>query len=140
MAAFYISLSAEEISSQIAQMLNKHNKLYKIHTPVTVAKATGAYFIEVVNDKVVGCAKLTQEREDLSKISHVCVDPDYRRQGIAKKLIRAALDNCSTMLIFMTIREDNRPSLAMAESMGFVPANKYWSKDHNVIIMGRRLK
>lgn len=140
MAEFYVALSVEAMASQIAKMLNKHNRLYKSHTGWSVSNEPCKYFVEVVGDRVIACAGLVQEREDLSKIMHVCVEPEYRRRGLAKKLIQVALDNCKTMLIYMTIREDNRPSLRMAESMGFVKANQYWSKDHNVIIVGRKIK
>lgn len=138
MAEFYVALSAESMASQIAKMLNKYNRLYKSHTGWSISQEPIRYFVEVVGNRVIGCAGLMQEREDLSKILHVCVKPEYRKRGIAKKLIQVALDNCKTMLIYMTIREDNTASLRMAESMKFIPVNKYWSKDHNVVIMGRR--
>lgn len=140
MANFYVSLSAVNIASQIAALINSNNRLYKRHSDYSVLNAAGSYFIEVYGDRVVGCAQMIKEQHDLSKILHVSVDPAFRRRGIAKKLITTALDNCETMLIYMTIREDNQPSLRMAETMNFVFSGKYWSRDHNVYIMGRKLK
>ena len=78
------------------------------------------------------------EAFNLSKIKHVCVDPTYRRFGVAKRLIETALSNCPSEYVCMTIRDDNKGSLKMAERLGFVFVQKNWMKDHFVITVGRR--
>ena len=85
---------------------------------------------------------LIKEYPTLSKIYHICTHPEHRRLGLARKLVNLALDNCETEYAYMTIREDNIPSLNMASSMGFKFVNKAWSKshDHIVIAVGRRTK
>ena len=137
MAEFYVALSAVEMARQAADLLNKNNQLYTTHNAGTLQTSDAKYFTEIYGSKVVGCAALLKETSGLSKIFHICVDNAYRRKGIAKKLVCLAIDNCETDLIYMTIREDNIPSLTLAASLGFVFAEQKWSRDHWVYTVGR---
>ena len=137
MAEFYVSLSHSEMSQQIADLINTHNQLYKQHSAYSILNGMANYFVEVVNDKVVGCTALLKEEEKLSRNFHTCVHPKYRRKGIAKKLKLLAIQNCETSYIFSTVREDNIPSINMNLSLGYVFVNKIWSKDHYVLTLGR---
>ena len=96
------------------------------------------YFVEFEGGKVVGCAGVLKRFPNMSEIRHVCVDTPYRSKGIASKLVNLAIANCGTELVYMTIRDDNVPSLKMASSLGFVFVKKHWSIDHFVITVGRR--
>lgn len=138
MAEFYVSLSQREMAIQIATLVNVHNKLYKRHTERTIFKDKADYFVEIVIDQVVGCVGLSQRDTNLSEIKHVCVHPHFRQRGIGKKLVNLAIANCKTDYVYMTIREDNIPSLKMAQSLGFVPVKKHWNVDHFVVTVGRR--
>jgi len=139
MADFYISLSDNEIASQIAALLNANNQLLIKHNAASIKGGSAVYFIEIGGAaQVIGCAGLAIEQPILSKIFHVCTHPDYRRRGIAKKLVGLALSNCRTDNVYMTIREDNLPSLTMASSLGFQILQRIWSIDHWVIVVGRR--
>lgn len=137
MSEFYISLPAEQIAEQIAQLVNKYNKLYKRHNAYSIINSPAKYFIEVHGDKIVGCTALLKEEPKLSRNFHTCVDPDFRRRGIAKKLKLMAINNCETEFIFSTVREDNIPSIRMNQSLGYVFVKKEWSRDHYVITFGR---
>lgn len=137
MSEFYISLPAEEIAKQVAQLVNKYNRLYKRHNVYSIITGPAKYFVEVYGDKVVGCTALQKEESRLSRNFHTCVHPDFRRRGIAKKLKLAALNNCETEFIFSTVREDNTPSVRMNQSLGYLFIRKEWSKDHYVITFGR---
>lgn len=138
MAEFYVSLSQKEMARQIAALINLHNKLYKRHTERTIYRDKADYFVEVVGNMIVGCAGLSRRDTNLSEVRHVCVHPDFRQRGIGKKLVNLAIANCKTDYVYMTIREDNIPSLKMAQSLGFVLVKKHWSVDHHVITVGRR--
>ena len=143
MSEFYVSLSEEEMAFQIANMLNAYNKLYVKHTTASIRNGVSKYFVEITSpSQVIGCAGLTKEYPVLSRIHHICIHPNHRKKGIAKKLINIAMSNCDTEYVYMTIREDNKPSIAMAFSMGFIYVNKAWSRnhDHFVITVGRRSK
>ena len=147
MADFYVSLSNNEIASQIAALLNTHNQLLVSHNAVSIGSGASNYFVEISRtaqgiSQVVGCAGLLKEFPTLSKIYHVSVRPDYRNMGIAKKLIGLAIQNCETERVYMTVREGNVPSLKMASSLNFKFVDKMWSRshDHMVILVGRRTR
>ena len=143
MAEFYVPITNEFFASQIAELLNKHNKLTVVHNTNTILASNTRYFVELVSapaieKRVVGCVGLEPYEPQLSRIKHVSTDPTYRRFGVARRLIDTALANCPTEYVFMTIREDNVGSFKLAESLGFVFVRKDWKKDHFVITVGRR--
>lgn len=137
MAEFYMTLSAEEISWQIAKLINEYNKLYKNHNAYSILNSHAKYFVEIVGDRIVGCTALQKEGINLSRNFHTCVHPDFRRRGIAKKLKVMAIRNCETGYIFSTVRDDNIPSVKMNLSVGYIFIRKDWSKNHHVITFGR---
>jgi len=137
MASFYMSLPAEDISQQVADLLNNHNKLYKQHSAYSIMRDPGQYFLEIVGNKIIGCSAIMQEDAKLTRQYHLCVHPDYRRRGIARKLKTISLNSIQTPYVYVTIREDNMPSLNLNYSFGFVFVRKDWSKDHYVITLGR---
>ena len=137
MAEFYVSLSTDEMSMQIAELINTHNQLYKKHTRYSVQNSIAKYFVEVINDRVIGCTALIKEEINLSRNFHTCVRPEFRRKGIARKLKLLAIQNCDTGYIFSTVREDNIPSINMNLSLGYVFVNRIWYRDHYVLTLGR---
>lgn len=138
MSEFYVSISRKGMAQQIAALINQHNKLYKNHTSYSVMNNNVDYFVEIVHNVVVGCANLSKKFHNSSEIKHICVEPKFRRNGIAKKLVLLAIANCSTEYVYMRIRDDNLPSLMLAKTLGFVPVGQYWSADHFVITVGRK--
>ena len=143
MSEFYISVSNQFMASEIAMLLNSHNKLYKKHDMYTILNGNVKYFVELlsspaIDKRIVGCVGLQHEYTNLSKIKHVCVDQKYRRFGVARKLILMAMENSPTDSVYMTIREDNLPSLYLAKSLGFHFVRKEYNQDHYVITVARR--
>jgi len=138
MAEFYVSLSSNEMAIQIANMINRYNRWGMSFSDKAILLSTSRYFVEVERDKVVGCASHIKEDDKLTKIQHVCVLPTHRGKGIAKKLVNLSIDNCQTEYVFMTIREDNLPSIRMAEALEFRYVTKHWFRDHMTLTFGRR--
>lgn len=137
MANFYMTLPAEEVSRQVAILLNEHNQLKTNHTGYSILNGKGAYFVDVIGGQVIGCSAILKENDQVTKQFHLCVHPDYRRRGIARKLKMSSLAQVSTPYIYVTIREDNIASINLSMSLGFVPIKKDWSGDHNVLTLGR---
>ncbi len=135
MANFFVTLDAQQIAEQIASLLNTYNKLRKRHTAYTILNGRGAYFVDIVGHKVVGCQALLRENHEVTRLFHLCVDPDYRRRGIARKLKETALSHVETPYALVTIREDNVASISLNVSMGFVQIKKEWAGDHNVLTL-----
>jgi GNAT superfamily N-acetyltransferase len=139
MADFYMTLPVEELARQVAELLNNHNQLRVRHTGHTIMASRGAYFVDVVGGQVIGCQAILQENRQLTRLFHLCVHPDWRRRGLARKLKTAALSNVSTPYAYVTIREDNVASINLNASLGFVFVKKDWSRDHYVLTLGRMM-
>jgi len=138
MAVFNVSIKDYDIAFQIANMINLYNKWGKRFTADTILSSQASYFIELYGNKVVGCASSVREFQTLSKIQHVCVLPEYRKSGIAVKLMNLVINNCGTEYVYMTVREDNAASLAMAKTMSFRYVQKSWYRDHWTYVLTRR--
>ena len=135
MAEFFVTLSNNEIATQIATLLNAQNKLYAYHTTDTIMNSMANYFVEINRDKVIGCTGLLIENRDLSKSFHTSVHPAYIRRGIATKLLMTAINNCNTKYIYGTIREDNVASIRLVSKLGWKIIRKDWNRDHYVVTM-----
>jgi len=140
MADFYVTVSQQEIAKQVADLLNSHNKLYVTHTDYSIMHSAADYFVEIVEDKVIGCTALLKEFPEMSKSYHTSVHPDYRRRGLGVKLLLTAVNNCKTPYIYGTIREDNTASLGLVSKLGWKYVRRDWKKDHFVITMANKLK
>lgn len=138
MAEFYVALSREEMAEQITTMINTYNKWYTFHTPSSIINSSANYFVEIILNKVVGCIATHKEHPTLSKILYICVLPEFRKLGVAKKLVELAIQSCETEYVYMTVREDNIPSLKMANSFEFKFIKKTWFRDHWTITLGRK--
>lgn len=138
MAEFYVSLSNYDMAMQIADMINKYNLWYTMFSAQALLLSPSRYFVEIEGNKVVGCASHIQDYDTLTKIQHICVLPNYRQRGIARKLTELAIVNAETEYVYMTVREDNFASLRLAESLGFVYVEKHWFRDHWTLTLGRR--
>ena len=139
MPNFYMTLPAEEIARQVAALLNTHNQLRTQHNVHTVMGMRGAYFVDIIAEQVIGCSAILRENDQVTRQFHLCVRPDFRRQGIARKLKLAALRNVSTPYVYVTIREDNVASINLNTSVGFVFVKKDWVHDHYVLTLGRMM-
>ena len=139
MAEFYVTLSQQEIAKQVAILLNTHNKLYRKHTPYSIMQSAADYFVEIVEDRVVGCTALLKEFPTMSKSYHTSVLPEYRRKGLGIKLLLTSTNNCTTPYVYGTIREDNTASLGLVSKLGWTYIKKDWNKDHFVVTVANRL-
>lgn len=138
MAEFYVSLSTTEIASQVALLINKYNLWRTKYTANTIYTSPANYFVELINSRVIGCVSALKMCQTLSKIQHICVVPEFRRKKIAIKLTKLAIDACDTEYVCMTIREDNIPSLNLANKLNFKYIRKHWFIDHYTLLVGRR--
>ncbi len=78
-------------------------------------------------------------------ITNVAVDPDFRRKGMAKRLIaefEAVLPDDAEE-IFLEVRESNAPAIALYEKCGFeriaVRKNFYANPRENAVIMRKNI-
>ncbi|MBQ4382609.1 MAG: GNAT family N-acetyltransferase [Oscillospiraceae bacterium] len=84
----------------------------------------GAFFIcRSDNDEAIGFAGVKMLSETMAEESGICLSSDYWHRGLGKEVLRRLMSYardvfCSEVFIYHT-REDNIPSVSLAESMGF---------------------
>ena len=82
------------------------------------------HYIAARNDGLLvgyaGIARLGRIRPYEYEIHTVGVDPDFQGQGIGRRLVEEMLQFASGGTIFLEVRTDNAPAIALYESVGFV--------------------
>lgn len=75
--------------------------------------------VAVEDDAVVGFLAFEQVADEGSVIE-IAVHPDFRRQGIARRLITDALNTAKDLYaVFLEVRESNAPAIALYTALGF---------------------
>ncbi|MGH4016994.1 MAG: ribosomal protein S18-alanine N-acetyltransferase [Pseudonocardiaceae bacterium] len=54
-----------------------------------------------------------------AEVHTLAVDPMYQGKGIGRALLRALLDHAAGMAVFLEVRTDNEPAIALYHSEGF---------------------
>lgn len=132
--SFNCVIGGDIIAFQIADLLNKYNKLKVFHTIQTIKRDPGTYLVYYEDGKVVGCTAILKEEPTLTKNYHTSVAFAYRNKGVGTLLLKAALSETSTDYMYGTIRKDNVASIKLYKKHNFV-----YIKDENkdVLILGR---
>lgn len=93
-----------------------------------------------IDGRVAGYIVVTRIVE--ASIDSIAVSPEYRRQGVAEKLIRAALEGFSGD-VFLEVRQSNLAARELYKKLGFeeisVRKNYYEKPTENAIIMKTQL-
>lgn len=102
------------------------------------------YYVADLDGEIIGTIGLTILGGD-GEISNVAVIPDYRRQGIAARLMQAALDcghDLATTDYTLEVRASNAAAIALYERYGFVTEGIrkqfYANPTEDALIMWRR--
>ncbi len=103
-------------------------------------KDNGIVLYAVENDIVTGliCGYFAADEADITSIA---VAPEYRRQGIAAKLMHEFLGTLPdiTKCIFLEVRESNSAAIGLYEKFGFkklsIRKNFYSFPDENAVVM-----
>ena len=98
---------------------------------------TSHFAVATVDEKVVGYMGL-QIFSGEGYVTNVAVLPNFRRMGIAKKLIEHQMQN-EMSFITLEVRESNLPAINLYESCGFenvgIRPKFYTNPTENAIIM-----
>ncbi len=79
-----------------------------------------AFLVAVAGDRIVGYATFDPDWFHSTFLKLVVIDKDWRRRGIAVAMIRQiARDHCPGGKFFSSTEEDNQPSLALHQKLGF---------------------
>jgi [ribosomal protein S18]-alanine N-acetyltransferase len=90
------------------------NELDAKHTRYFAARAEGTLV------GYAGIARLGRFRQYEYEIHTIGVDPAYQGRGIGRQLLDRMLDFASGGPVFLEVRTDNGPAIALYESAGFV--------------------
>ena len=81
------------------------------------------YVAARADDKLIGyggIARLGRKRPYEYEIHTVGVDAAYQGQGIGRQLLTELLEYANGGTVFLEVRTDNEPAIALYESVGFV--------------------
>lgn len=143
MEKFTVLLNEFLVAKQIAYLLNKYNKLNKQHSAKTILSSNTAYLIQQGITKnnsisVIGCIG-KENIHGTVYIKHICVHEHFRKKGIGYKLLSEIIKTIESPMVFMNIRTDNYPSLALAEKAGFLKVSCKSRYNYSLITVGRRV-
>lgn len=66
-----------------------------------------------------GIARLGRKEPYEYEIHTIGVDPDYQGRGIGRRMLEQLLEVADGGVIFLEVRTDNEPAIALYESVGF---------------------
>jgi ribosomal-protein-alanine N-acetyltransferase len=90
-----------------------------------VENESRVYFVALDGDKVVGYAGAWNTGSDYSIIS-VAVDPEYRKNGIAVRLLNRLITDAKKKEIYsvsLEVSEKNIPAINLYKKLGFITTN-----------------
>lgn len=129
----------------ILQLVGEFNDGYSFNQ-LKSAFNNGRFFCLGIKDKeslvAFVCYSVAIEQAD---IETVFVKTDYRRQGLAKKLIINAhlrMLEAGAKKAFLEVRKGNVPARALYQSIGYTEISvrkKYYSDDEDAVVMAKEL-
>ena len=103
---------------QIANLVNGNSQLAFQLEEVDIDK----YAVVRNDDRVIGCIKVEKLSWYQADLSHLVVDKEFRRNGLATELIGTACEKAKKLgarIVQCTIRTDNVPSCCLFQKSGF---------------------
>lgn len=95
---------------------------------------------DLSNDKIAGYVNFTYVLDEL-EIGNICVESDYRRQGIAQNLLRSLVDFANEhniVKIFLEVSSINIPAQNLYNKFGFKSYSvrkAYYNANEDAIMM-----
>lgn len=134
---FNRGLNDTEAAIQISVLINAHNKLKGNYSPWDILREKETYIVEAVKNTVLGAIQIQKQAYVLSEIKHLVVRPECRKAGMAKHLIKAALNKSTTPIVYATIRQENVASIRAFNSCGFKKTAHYDTNKRSVLVFMR---
>ena len=138
MSKFVLTIGASDLAGQIASLINAGGQLKFLMSRESILYNNTRYLIELHKDKVVGVVGLEKCNQYVTEMKHLCVHPDYRRQGIGKKLLEKGAQASLTEFVFGAVRSDNAANIRNNLRIGMTPVGKKSKRTYSIIIFVRR--
>lgn len=134
---FYFPISHQEISKQIADLINTYSSLALLRTSQSILNGRTKYVVETHGKFVIGVAGIEKVSYQLSELKHMVVHPDWRGKGLGAFVAKRALQICETPSVFATVRTVNEASIRTLEKLEFLRAHEFSAGDHDVAMLVR---
>jgi len=138
MGKFLLTIDASSLVAQISSLINSGHQLKFYLSQESIKYSPIRYLIELHRDKVIGTIGLEQRSPRVTELKHLCVHPDYRRQGIGLKLLERGAKASLTEFVFGVVRSDNLVNIRNNLRMGMVPIGKKSKRSYSIIIFAGR--
>ena len=138
MSKFVLTVDANNLAGQIASLINAGGQLRFLMSRDSILYNNIRYLVELHKDKIIGTIGLEKCNQLVTEMKHLCVHPDYRRQGIGKKLLERGVKASLTEFVFGAVRSDNVVNIRNNLRVGMIPIGKRTKRTYSVLIFVRR--
>jgi ribosomal protein S18 acetylase RimI-like enzyme len=138
MGKFILTVDSNSLVAQVTGLVNAGGQLKFYLTQEATRRSPVRYLIELHKDKVIGTIGLHQHGLRVTELKHLCVHPDYRRQGIGKKLLEKGIKAAQTEFVYGTVRSDNLVNIRNNFRVGMVPIGRKRKMQYSIIVFARR--
>jgi len=138
MSKFSLTISANDMASQIADLINSGKQLWYHLTAFSILNGPVKFLIEIDKDKIIGVIGLEQKSGHVTELKYLCVHSNYRRHGLGEKLLRLGVNSAPTKFVYGAVRSDNHTNIRNNFKCNMKPIGKYRGRGCNIIIFARR--
>lgn len=144
-------LNPQSLSAEIAEKLSELDKMcvgadgWSADSFCSEAEKDNGYVLYVMDNENVIALLSGYSAVGEADITSIAVHPEYRRKGLALKLIECFIEMIpdGAESIFLEVRESNAPAIALYEKCGFerlsVRKNFYSQPRENAVVMQKKL-
>ena len=123
-------------ASQVAKLINKNNSLRITYNKNKILGNDVRYtYLHVPKDGIIAVVGVEHHGYLYTEIKHVSVASNYRRKGLARRLVNVVMSKVTTPFIFATIREGNTASFDLFKSLGFKSVSYYTYNEKRIYLM-----
>ena len=138
MSKFILTIDGNSLAGQIANLINAGGQLKFLMSRENILNSTTRYLVELHKDTVIGVIGLEKCNQSVTEMKHLCVHPEYRRQGIGRKLLERGAQASLTELVFGAVRSDNAVNIRNNLRIGMIPIGKKSKRTYSIIVFVRR--
>ena len=138
MTKFILTIDANDLAGQIAGLINAGGQLKFFTSRSSILNSNIRYLVELHKNKLIGTIGLEECNPYVTEMKHLCVHPEYRRQGLGKRLLEKGVQASSTGVVFGTVRSDNAVNIRNNLRIGMIPIGKRSKRTYSIIIFARR--
>ena len=139
MSKFRLTIGVNNLASQIASLINSGKQIWYYLTDYSILSSPIQFMIELDKEKVIAVIGIEKKNESLTELKYLCVHPDYRRQGLGKKMLELGMKAATTKYVYGTVRATNEVNVRNNFRVGMKPVGRYGGRNScPIIVFARR--